>query len=392
MRLYQMLTTQGLAPHGYCLLWDPILIWLHVVSDAIIGLSYFSIPIVLAVFLARRRDIEFGWLILLFAIFIMACGTTHFMSILVLWVPLYGLEGLVKAFTALASVMTAVAMWPLLPRLVSLPSPRELQRVNEELRREAGERARMEEQLRQSQKLEAIGQLTGGIAHDFNNILTIIMGSIDRATRGIDRPERALGALAHAMEASQRAASLTEQLQAFARKQPMEVRSYDLNEIVQGLSRLLNLSIGDKIEVAMDLAPQALCVEVDRNQLEASLINLAVNARDAMPDGGQLTIGTGVVADGEVVVRVIDTGIGMDERTLERATDPFFTTKPVGQGAGLGLSQVYGFASQAGGRLTIESELGKGTKVSIWLRRILDTRQPAPTGSTASDAQKPASA
>ena len=123
MRLYQMLTTQGLAPHGYCLPWDPILIWLHVMSDAIIGLSYFSIPIVLAVFLVRRRDIEFGWLILLFAIFIMACGTTHFMSILVLWVPLYGLEGLVKAFTALASVLTAVAMWPLLPRLVSLPSP-----------------------------------------------------------------------------------------------------------------------------------------------------------------------------------------------------------------------------------------------------------------------------
>jgi signal transduction histidine kinase len=157
------------------------------------------------------------------------------------------------------------------------------------------------------------------------------MGSIDRATRGSDSPDRALGALANAMEASQRAASLTEQLLAFARKQPMEVRSYDLNEIVRGLSRLLDLSIGDKIELTMDLAPQALCVEIDRNQMEASLINLAVNARDAMPDGGTLTIGTSAVGRDEVVVQVIDTGVGMDDHTLERATDPFYTTKPVGQ-------------------------------------------------------------
>jgi hypothetical protein len=116
-------------------LWQPALIWLHVVSDAIVGLSYFSIPVALTVFLARRRDIEFGWLLILFAVFIMACGTTHFMSILVLWIPVYGLEGLIKALTAIASVLTAVLLWPLLPRLIALPSPRQLQQINERLRR-----------------------------------------------------------------------------------------------------------------------------------------------------------------------------------------------------------------------------------------------------------------
>ena len=118
---FHLLMSRGLAPHGYCLLWDPVLIWLHVVSDAVIALSYLSIPVVLTVFLSRRRDIEFGWLLLLFAIFITACGTTHLMSILVLWVPAYGLEGIIKAITAVASVLPAIALWPLLPRLLALP-------------------------------------------------------------------------------------------------------------------------------------------------------------------------------------------------------------------------------------------------------------------------------
>ena len=314
MRLFQLLNMRGLAPHGYCLLWDPLLVWLHVVADAIIGLSYFSIPVVLAVFLARRRDVEFGWLIALFAVFITACGTTHFMSILVLWVP-------------------------------------------------------AEEQLRQSQKLDAIGQLTGGIAHDFNNILAIIVGNVDRAMRGIDNPDRALGALANAMEASQRAAGLTEQLLAFARKQPMEVQTHDLNIVVGELAKLMALTVGTQAELDLRLAEEALLVDVDRNQLEAALINLAVNARDAMPDGGRLTISTAAAGPGEVVVRVADTGTGMDAKTLERATEPFYTTKPVGRGTGLGLSQVYGFATQAGGRLDIASEPGEGTVVAITLRR-----------------------
>ncbi|CAM3291038.1 GGDEF domain-containing protein [Sphingomonas antarctica] len=130
--LQQLLQERGMAPHGYCLLWDPAIIWTHVVSDALIGLSYFSIPIVIARFLTQRRDVKFSWIIWMFAAFIMACGATHFMSILVLWVPAYGIEGLLKLVTAMVSVVTALALWPLLPKAVALPSPTQLQQANGE--------------------------------------------------------------------------------------------------------------------------------------------------------------------------------------------------------------------------------------------------------------------
>jgi signal transduction histidine kinase len=340
-----------------------------VVSDAVIGLSYFSIPVALMVFLARRRDIEFGWMILLFGIFITACGATHFMSILVLWVPAYGVEGLIKAVTAGASVLTAIAIWPLLPKLLAIPSPRQLQQVNEALRIEAAERASVEEQLRQAQKLEAIGQLTGGIAHDFNNILTVVMGSIERATSKIDEPEKIRLALDNAMAASKRAEFLISQLLSFARNQRMDIENQDLNEIVDDFVGLIASSIGNRIELVTNIGPQPLFVDIDRIQLEAALVNLAINARDAMPEGGVLTIDTFECGPNQVAVRIADTGTGMDAHTLERATEPFFTTKPVGHGTGLGLSQVYGFARQAGGFLDITSKPGKGTVVTITLQR-----------------------
>jgi signal transduction histidine kinase len=375
--------TQGLAPHGYCLLWDPALIWLHVISDTIIGLSYFSIPIALSVFLARRRDIEFGWLLWLFALFIMACGTTHFLSILVLWVPLYGIEGLVKLVTAAASVLTAAALWPLLPKLIALPSPRQLQQANAALQYEAMERARMEEERRQSQKLEAIGQLTGGIAHDFNNILTVVIGSIERAARVIDTPDRARVALERALEATGRATALTAQLLAFARKTPMQIEAYDVNHIIHDLAYILELIVGESITVLAKPENAALSVDVDRSQLETALINLAANARDAMPNGGILTIETFADGADRIAIRVSDTGIGMAPDTLERATEPFYTTKAVGQGTGLGLSQAYGFARQVGGELTIESTQNQGTRITITLPRT----QPRPADSGGSGEQ-----
>lgn len=369
MNLTQFLLERGLAPHGYCLLWDPVLLWLHVASDAVIALSYFSIPIALMALLARRRDIEFGWMILLFGIFITACGTTHLLSILVLWVPAYGLEGLVKAITALASLLTAITIWPLLPKLLAIPSPRQLQLANEALRKEAAERALVEKQLRQAQKLEAIGQLTGGLAQDFNNILTVVMGGIERATAKIDDPAKATSALASAMEASRRAEFLTAQLLSFARNRTMIVERQDLNDIARDAGGLLKASVGETIAVVGRIAIDPLLVDIDRNQLEAALVNLALNARDAMPAGGTLTIATLAIGPGEVAIRVTDTGSGMDPATLERATEPFFTTKPVGQGTGLGLAQVYGFARAAGGTFTIASSPGEGTSVTITLPR-----------------------
>lgn len=372
MGLFGLLMTRGLAPHGYCLLWDPTLLWLHVVSDAVIGLSYFSIPIALLVFLARRPDVQFGWMIALFVMFIMACGATHFMSIVVLWVPAYGLEGLLKALTAAASLLTAIAIWPLLPRLLALPSPRQLQLVNEALRQEAAERERVEVQLRQAQKLEAIGRLTGGIAHDFNNIFTVVIGSLERAANKIDDREKVLAALHNAFEASKRAEALTGQLLSFARERKLVVERHDLHLLLREFVGLIASTLGNDTELVANIGAQALYIDVDRSQLELALLNLAINARDAMPAGGVLTIECFQPDPENVAVRVTDTGIGMDAPTLERATEPFFTTKPVGKGTGLGLSQVYGFATQAGGTLSIESEAGKGASMTM----VLPVRSP----------------
>ena len=366
--MYDLFSTRGLPPHGYCLLWDPHLIALHVVSDALIGLAYFSIPIALSVVVARRRDIEFGWLLLLFAVFITACGATHFMSILVLWVPAYGLEGVIKAVTAVSSVLTAIAMWPLLPKIIALPSPTQLQQANQELRLEAEERARVEDQLRQSQKLEAIGRLTGGIAHDFNNLLTVIMGNIDRAQRRSEDPERVGAALDYAMEASQRAAKLTDQLLTYGRKRAIQVERHDLNQVVSELAPLIAPTIGENVALSLELLDAPLSIEVDKIQFETAILNICANACDAMPHGGSLVIETRAIASThEVSICLRDSGTGMDERTLEQAIEPFFTTKPIGEGTGLGLSQAHGFANQAGGRLLIESLPGEGTSVTIVL-------------------------
>lgn len=370
MSVFDLLTMRGLAPHGYCLLWEPALIWLHVASDAIVGLSYFSIPVALTVFLARRRDIEFGWLLILFAVFIMACGTTHFMSILVLWIPAYGLEGLIKALTAMASVLTAALLWPLLPRLIALPSPRQLQQINERLRDEASQRALMEEKLRQSQKLDAIGQLTGGMAHDFNNILAIIMGSLDRASRRIDSPQQVQEALKHAIEASQRGAHLIEQLLAFARQKPVRIELCDTNDILRDFEPLIVHALGSGVKLVVKLADAPMMANVDRSHFETALINLTVNARDALPEGGEVTVTVAPENEDSITVTVSDTGIGMEQHVIDRATEPFFTTKPVGKGTGLGLSQVYGFASQIGGSLTLRSAPGEGTRAVITLPRI----------------------
>jgi signal transduction histidine kinase len=362
--LQELFLSRGLPPHGYCLLWQPSLIWTHVVSDAVIAAAYFSIPLVLATLLARRREIEFGWVVVLFAVFILACGTTHVMSILVLWVPAYGIEGLIKVVTAIASLVTAIALWPLLPKLAALPSPRQLQVANEQLRREAQERERTEEMLRHSQKMEAIGQLTGGIAHDFNNLLTVVVGNVDRALRHTGENETVERSLRNALSATDRAAQLTDQLLTFARKQKLNVSTQDINHVVQDVCSLIEHTSGGNIRLVTELDADPLVINVDRNQLQSALLNLAINARDAMPRGGALEIAT-KRANGLVSIRVADTGTGMDPETLGKATEPFFTTKPLGQGTGLGLSQVYGFVTQAGGEMEIESEPGAGTVVTL---------------------------
>jgi PAS domain S-box-containing protein len=241
-----------------------------------------------------------------------------------------------------------------------------------------------EEALLQSQKMEAVGQLTGGIAHDFNNLLTGIVGSLDllqtRLNQGrTDNVARYINA---AMTSANRAAALTHRLLAFARRQPLIPESVDVNQLVVSLEDLLRRTIGESIDLEIAAPDDLWCTLCDPNQLESALLNLAINARDAMPDGGKLIISTAnahlgsVTADtpalspGDYIcIAVSDTGVGMSAEVAARAFDPFFTTKPIGQGTGLGLSMIYGFARQSNGHVTIDSKLGRGTSVRLYLPR-----------------------
>jgi signal transduction histidine kinase len=246
-----------------------------------------------------------------------------------------------------------------------------LVRANAELKVQVGERNKAEDQLRQAHKMQALGQLTGGIAHDFNNLLTVIQGSADMLRRpALDDARRVRYAEA-VVQASSRAAALTGQLLAFARRQPLQPEIIEVNDLIRGMTDLLDRTLGERIEIRTILSPDACTVEADRAQLESALLNVAVNARDAMPDGGLLTIRTASGAETQsgrmIALSVSDSGVGMDEDTLARAFEPFFTTKATGKGTGLGLSQVYGFATQSGGDVRIDSAPDRGTTVTVLL-------------------------
>ena len=264
--------------------------------------------------------------------------------------------------------------------------------ANFALRQEAEERARVEDALRQLQKMEAVGQLTGGIAHDFNNMLQGIGGSLELLQRRVEqgRVSDALRYLENARKGVERAAVLTHRLLAFARRQTLQPSPIALDASVMNLAELIRRTMGPGIAVELCLADHGRAVLCDRNQLESALLNIAINARDAMPDGGTLTIATAnrrlnwadlsgqdEVKPGEYLeISVTDSGTGMEHSVAARAFEPFFTTKPVGQGTGLGLSQLYGFARQSGGAARLESALGKGTTVRLFLPRYVEAEAP----------------
>lgn len=521
-------TENNLTPHGFCFLWQPGLIWLHVISDVLTGVSYYAIPLALALFVWKRPEIDFGWLFWMFACFILACGTGHFLDVWTLWHPDYLIQGIEKAITAAISLTTATMLWPLVPRLLQLPSRAELRHANEQLsnqvreRNEALERLHETEErhrllvesvtyfaivmldpdghitdwslgteriagyttreivgahfstfylpedrasglpsqalenaaregryetetwhlrkngsrfwasvvihpvsdqggrfvgffmvtrdislrreqeeelqrvraaLAQSQKMEAVGQLTGGIAHDFNNLLTVVLGNLELIENGRQsyhgdnqRVSRLVGAARHAAE---RGVTLTQRLLAFSRRQALRPQNTDVNGLVGATSDLLRSTLGERIAIATITPSGSWPTFVDPNQLENALINLALNARDAMPGGGTLTIETGNayldeeykaahpdVEVGEyVMLAVTDTGTGMSANVIEHAFEPFFTTKASGGGTGLGLSQVYGFVGQSQGHITLDSEPGVGTSVKIYLPRLAAAQQ-----------------
>ncbi|WGD31365.1 response regulator [Ancylobacter sp. WKF20] len=264
----------------------------------------------------------------------------------------------------------------------------ELQALNTTLERrvmeEVEERSKAEERLRQAQKMEAVGQLTGGIAHDFNNMLAVIISGLGLMQRKLAKGDTDVGRFVDAaLDGAQRAATLTQRLLAFSRQQPLSPKPVEVNRLVTGMSDLLIRTLGETIRVETVIGAGLWRTKVDPAQLESAILNLAVNARDAMPEGGTLTVETtnayvddiyardsGLTVGQYVLIAVTDTGMGMDETTIARAFDPFFTTKPVGKGTGLGLSQVYGFVRQSGGHVRIYSELGVGTSIKIYLPRM----------------------
>jgi signal transduction histidine kinase/CheY-like chemotaxis protein len=262
---------------------------------------------------------------------------------------------------------------------------RTLEQVNRELREESKDRQAAQTQVRQLQKMEAVGQLTGGIAHDFNNMLAIVIGSLDLARRRLTGAEdrRLSECIDHATQGAQRAATLTARLLAFARQQPLDPKVIDANKLVGGMSEMLRRTLGASISIETVLAGGLWKICADPAQVENAIVNLAVNARDAMPDGGKLTIETAnadlderyarthdeVTAGQYVMLSLTDTGCGMPSDVIERAFDPFYTTKAIGRGTGLGLSQIFGFVKQSRGHVKIYSEVGRGTTVKLYLPR-----------------------
>ena len=527
----------GLTPHGFCLSWEPGLIWLHAISDGLTALAYYSIPLALVAFTRRRRDLSFPWVFWLFAAFIMSCGTTHAFAALTLWVPAYWPDGVVKALTAALSLTTAVALWPLIPKALAVPSPTALRRANAVLHlqaklrevtaqqlaesearyrslftrapiamhsldrdrrivevsdqwlemlgyareevigrdasafqtpesvasmaadwdrlvrqgggrdlerqfiRRGGElldvllsytiepdddpergwrsicvltdvtgRKRTEaalrlsqERLRQAEKMTALGQLAGGIAHDFNNMLQAAQGAAALIARNPADAAR-IGHLSRViLDATERGSAVTRRLLVFSRAGDLRAEPVDAARLLTGMADILGYTLGGRIDLRVEAPPGLPPLLADKGQLETVLINLATNARDAMAGAGTLVLAaaaetlvqaggplrppdlSGLPAGQYVRLSVTDSGRGMDAATLARVREPFFTTKPVGQGTGLGLSVAQGFAEQSGGALQIDSEPGRGTTVSLWLPLAEDamTGSAAPAGDEA---------
>ncbi len=533
-------------PHGYCLLWNPKLLWLHAGADTVIAASYLLIPVSLVRFIRRRRDVPFNLVFVCFGAFILLCGATHLLGVYNIWVPNWWLSGYVKALTALASAATAVLVIRLLPQAIALPSPAQIRIANEQLaevntllraeahQREAAqsalgrahddaeelvrvrtaelaqanrllersearyralvnasaylvwtaepsgrildivesssssgtrsvvdvtERARlvhpddreaalakwqhaiatgekyesqhrmlvqddvwrhvrvqavpvresdgtvrewvgshvdiseqveatrqiatMQEQLQQSQRLEAVGRLAGGIAHDFNNLLTVITGAGTLVLEDMPRENPSRRDVEDVVAAGTRAAALTAQLLAYSRKQVLQPQLIDINVILTDVQTMLRRLIGEHISITVATHADGWMTLADPNQLEQVILNLALNARDAMPDGGTITFETeqvlvgadyssshlGVTSGEFVMLAVSDTGVGMDAVTRAQIFEPFFTTKALGVGTGLGLATVYGIIRQSGGHIYVYSEPGLGTTFKIYLPR-----------------------
>lgn len=402
-------------PHGMCYLWQPGILGLHVVSDALITLAYFSIPFTLLYFVYARKDLQFNWMFVCFAVFIVACGTTHLLEIWVIWHPVYWLSGAVKAITALASVPTAILLAKLVPQAVQLPSPAALRLANSELEREIAERKRAEADIRrmndlleervaertreletansilrqtqlaimQHERLRALGQMASGIAHDINNALSpAVLNSRALLERHVGVDDDLRESLTDIHRSVEDVMHTVTRMTEFYRARepefaPAPVRINNILEQVVDLTRPrwhdMAQEQGIVIDLQMQVAPDLPLILGVESEIRHALMNLILNAVDAMPNGGALALRVSSVEVRNhahpapikcVRVEVRDTGTGMSEEVQRKCLEPFFTTK--GQrGTGLGLAMVYGMIQRHEAEIEIESEPEKGTTMRL---------------------------
>lgn len=371
-------------PRRQCMHFEADVIWTHFVSDLLIAAAYYSIPIGLLYFVRKRRDLAFHWMFVLFAAFILSCGTNHVFNVWALWQPLYRLDGIVKAVTALLSVATAAILWPLIPRALALPSPDQLRATNDRLATEVAERRRAEQELRSTQaklvrneRLAVLGQLAGGVAHEIRNPLHVIKSSLyflrskqpDMAGKAKEHFERIE---LHVDTASQTVAELLD----YARTPQSQSETFALWDSLE--ASLSAVGIPPRIVVERMPPAAAVLICADRGQIDRIAQNILRNAVQAMPDGGKLSIRV-AAKDGHAVAEVCDTGGGISDEDLPHVFEPLFTTKAKGIGLGLAISKVY--AEQNDGGLEVQSELGRGATFRLVLPLAAGAAAKAPVPS-----------
>lgn len=414
-----LLSSQGFIPHGHCYLWKPGLIWLHILSDGLIALAYFSIPILLVYFISKRRDVPFHQVFLLFGLFIISCGAGHVMDIWTLWHPTYWLAGVLKAFTAIVSVYTALSLIPLIPKALSLPSPEQLEQANRELEAALLALQQTQSQLVQTEKMSSLGQLVAGIAHEINNPINFIHGNLNhagiyaedllevlnlyQATYPQTAPaiqkiteERDLAFIAEDFPkilssmkiGAERICQIVLSLRNFSRLDEAEVKPVNIHEGIDStlmiLQHQLKATTGRAAILVQKEYSKLPLVECYAGQLNQVFMNLLSNAIDALDkrrqqyfansnanteiEPAQIQISTELQNREWIVIKVSDNGSGMTEATQKRLFSPFFTTKPAGRGTGLGLSISQRIVLERhGGKLECVSQLDQGTTFLIMI-------------------------
>lgn len=430
-----LFNSSGFIPHGHCYLWKPSLVWLHILSDGLIALSYFSIPIMLVYFVSKRRDIPFNQVFLLFGTFIVSCGIGHLMDIFTLWYPTYWLSGTIKAITAFVSVYTALELFSLIPLALSLPSSAQLEQANQELERTLVELQQTQSHLVQTEKMSSLGQLVAGIAHEINNPVNFIHGNLNYVSEYAKDLLEVIhlyqaaypqfnvaiqqGSQAHDLEfiaedfpkiltsmkmGAERIRQIVLSLRNFSRLDEAEVKPVDIHEGIDStlliLQHQLKASINRSVITVYKEYGTLPLVECFAGQLNQVFMNLLSNAIDALearrrPDpalktngdskseAAEIRITTETIDANQILIKISDNGSGMSETVQKQLFNPFFTTKPLGKGTGLGLSISQQIVMKKhGGKLRCVSQPGQGTTflIQIPVRQFVSESQQSHTG------------